>query len=214
MTKQIDMVGKRFFSLNVILFKETLKTQRMWLCRCDCGNYITVKTADLNRGHVRSCGCEKIKKLRKLRFKHGLTNTRLFKIWHSMLGRCNPRGYKFKNYNVKGISVCDEWKNDFKTFHVWSLKNGYRENLTIDRINGDGNYEPSNCRWVSYLEQSRNKKETTMVEYQGKNYLFSELSKIINVNAATLRARYRLGAREDKLLSRTRLHCGELKCLK
>lgn len=98
--------------------------------------------------------------------KHGKKNTRLYRIWLQMKNRCfNIRTNRYKDYGGRGITVCDEWKNDFTKFYDWSILNGYQENLTIDRIDNDGNYEPSNCRWVTVKIQNRNSRSNHLITF-------------------------------------------------
>lgn len=132
---------------------------------------------------------------------HGMTNTRLFHIWSTMKQRCcNPNKQHYECYGGRGIEVCDEWLKDFNSFYEWSLKNGYTEELTLDRINIDGNYEPSNCRWVDRVTQANNKKNNRVVEYKGKQYTVAELSSKYNINYSCLYSRIRQGWNIERAL--------------
>jgi hypothetical protein len=100
--------------------------------------------------------------------KHGQRHSRLYRIWDGLRRRCNdPKAASYKSYGGRGIKVCPEWDNDFQSFYEWAMANGYEEDLTIDRINNDGNYEPNNCRWVTPKEQAKNKRNTPYVTYNG-----------------------------------------------
>jgi hypothetical protein len=127
--------------------------QRIVLCKCDCG---IIKEIPLNKLRVgqKSCGCEWGS------FKFGLwkNNYRLVNIWHGMISRCyDPANKRYKYYGQKGIAVCDEWRNNKAVFCSWALENGYKKNLSVDRIDGNKNYEPSNCRWTTLTENNRNR---------------------------------------------------------
>lgn len=159
MSKLLNLSRKRFGRLLVKSENGRDKQGRkLWLCKCDCGNFITVASRHLVNGKTQSCGCLQ-KELTSQRFKtHGLTkdNKKLNSIWHAMKSRCeNPSIKEFNRYGGRGIKVCDEWRNDFKKFYDWAILNGYREGLSIDRINNDGNYEPSNCQWISRSENAK-----------------------------------------------------------
>lgn len=131
-------------------------------CRCDCGNTKSVKNTLLIRGITISCGC-----LSGL--KHGMSHTKLYKTWRSMNQRCHLVGtIGQKNYMDRNISVCKEWRNGFDKFRDWAMASGYAEGLQIDRINNSGNYEPSNCRWVTRTENLNNKRNNIRFDYHGK----------------------------------------------
>ena len=125
-----DITGKVYGRLTVIERLENDKhNQARWKCLCECGNYTVAVTSELNRGNVRSCGCLSREISKKVNFKHGFKNTRLYKVWDSMKKRCyNPNSQNYKYYGGRGITMCNEWKNDFKSFHDWAFANGYDEN--------------------------------------------------------------------------------------
>lgn len=166
MAKIRDISGMRFGRLIAIKRVGADEHRRsLWMCVCDCGKETVATLAALNTGHRTSCGCA-ISEWRKSGFnkKHGLAfdengkMTRLYSIWHGMKTRCanrNAAGYRY--YGGKGISVCDEWVNDYKAFYEWSMRHGYQDGLTIDRMDGDKDYSPENCRWVTMKEQQNNK---------------------------------------------------------
>lgn len=126
-------------------------------------------------------------------YKHGETKTRLFKIWCSMHERCERKNHThYKSYGGRGICVCDEW-SEYIPFATWARANGYSDQLTIDRINNDGNYEPSNCRWVTMKEQQRNKRTNRVITYKGKKYTLTELAEYAGLKKTTLRERLNNG---------------------
>lgn len=160
MPKLIDLTGKRFGRLTVIERYGTVDGHAAWKCKCDCGNKTVVNGKWLRAGKTTSCGCYHKELLAKRSKTHGMTKTRLYSIWHDMKNRCfYQKDKSFEDYGGRGITVCEEWKNSFESFRDWSLLNGYSDNLTIDRINNDGNYDPSNCRWVTMKEQCSNRRK-------------------------------------------------------
>lgn len=117
---------------------------------------------------------------------HRMTGTRIYRIWKSMRVRCNnPKHKSYKNYGGRGIKICPEW-NDFQTFYEWSMLHGYEDNLTIDRIDVNGNYEPKNCRWITKYDQNLNRRNTVTLLYQGKNYTPTELSNVMGISVYTI----------------------------
>lgn len=126
-------------------------------------------------------------------------NKRISRVYWNMKTRCyNPSSNKYHSYGARGIKVCDEWKNSFKKFKEWALSNGYADNLTIDRINNDGNYEPSNCRWVTNKQNTNNTRKNRIITYNGKTHTMSEWCEILGVKLQTLSARiYRGWSLED-----------------
>ena len=125
---------------------------------------------------------------------HGMSQTRLYKAWINMRSRCTGRYYKgYKNYGGRGIKVCKEWMDNFVNFKQWALNNGYQDNLTIDRIDVNKDYEPTNCRWIPKSEQENNKRRNVRLTYNGITHNLMEWSKILGVNYTTLKSRIQRG---------------------
>lgn len=187
MGKFIDLTGQQFGRLTVVERAKNEGREVRWLCKCECGNYCVVLRSDLRTGQTRSCGCLKSENSRNMLTSHGMTGTRLYKIWANMKRRCySPKSQRYKHYGAKGIRVCDEWKNNFKNFAKWAYENGYTENLTLDRIDINKNYEPSNCRWATWKEQGQNTSRTHWITYNGETHSMSEWADILNINYKAL----------------------------
>ena len=195
-----DLKGKKFYNMEVISFAGINdKGRSTWLCRCDCGNEKIVVGSELKRGKVKSCGCRNTTI-------NGLYQDRLYRIHHLMICRCYTKSTtSYERYGGRGITVCDEWRNKengFLNFYKWSMENGYSENLTIDRIDNDGNYEPANCRWVDRMEQANNTSRNVYIEYQGLKKTISEWSRYLGIDRRTLDKRLRKGWGIEKAFSK------------
>lgn len=203
MPKLIDLSGERFGRLVVIKRIGTRATHPLWLCKCDCGNYAEVTTANLRSGASTSCGCYKVEVTKKIITKHGESYSRIYHIWKAMRRRCNIKDCKdYKYYGGRGISVCDEWENDFAAFREWALANGYQEWLSIDRIDVNGDYCPENCRWASTYEQNNNKRTSKYISFNGKTGTVREFADKYGISYSCLYARLKLGwSIEDALLT-------------
>ncbi len=158
--RTIDLSGQRFGKLVAIGPTDQRSSGKVvWECQCDCGRTAYAQSAHLASGHTRSCGCYSGEKTIQMNTTHGGTGTRLYRIWNSMKTRCmNPNCNHFDYYGGRGISICAEWLNNFATFYLWAVNNGYDQSLTLDRIDSDGNYEPGNCRWATWHEQRVNQR--------------------------------------------------------
>ncbi len=155
-SKVPDLAGKIFGLLTVIQRDgSNAHGQALWLCRCECGKETHVTTTKLNSGATKSCGCLGLKHATEAKIKHGQSGTPLYRVFKTMHNRCERKSTKeFRWYGAKGVRLCDDWK-EFQPFYDWAMSNGYRHGLTIDRINPDGDYEPSNCRWITRQENSK-----------------------------------------------------------
>lgn len=174
-----DLTGRKFFDLTVI--EDPLSSNKKCLCKCICGKTAYVSRYHLLSNHTKSCGCR--------HQKYTITNKRIYNIWSDMINRCKSKTRRdSKNYFLKGIRVCTEWQF-YDNFEKWALSNGYADDLTIDRINFNGNYEPSNCRWITIQEQQRNKETTTFYTYKGETKCLKEWSEITGINRGTLWSR-------------------------
>jgi len=189
MAKQ-NLIGLKNNKLTVIeelpqTKQEVVEGRRPILCQCECGNIIKTNAYNFKSGHTKSCGCIKIK--------HGFAGKeRLYTIWQNMKKRCdNTKDKRYNRYGGRGISVCKEWNNDYSIFRNWAIENGYHNTLTIDRINNNGNYEPSNCRWATTKQQANNTSRNHYIELNNKNNTISEWADILGINYSTIRGRIR-----------------------
>lgn len=154
MPKKKDLSGMRFGKLVSVREVGMKNGAYVWECVCDCGNTAFVDVRHLSSGHTQSCGCNRREGTKKPAYSHGLCRTRLYRIWGNMKTRClNPRAYNYSYYGGKGIAICEEWLHSFEAFYDWAMGNGYKDGLTIDRKDSNGDYCPSNCQWIT---QSQN----------------------------------------------------------
>jgi len=192
MPKKIDLTGKVFERLTVIRELDTTRSGVRWECRCECGKVTKVLSNDLRSGKTLSCGCYKIDIHRKIKGE-SIHSSRIYRIWEGMNQRCyNKNHTSYYNYGGRGISICNEWK-DSATFYDWAINNGYEDELTIDRIDNNGNYCPDNCRWITRKEQLNNKRTNKMITYNNKTQTISQWANELEINKNTIRKRIRLG---------------------
>jgi hypothetical protein len=163
-----NLIGKTFERLTVIKsVGQDKHGKTLWLCNCTCGNTAIVQTSYLTTGNTKSCGCLKKDRLLERSTIHGKANTRLYRIWQGMKARCLcPTQSSYFNYGGRGIRVCNEWVSNFRNFNDWALSTGYQNNLTIERINNNGNYEPFNCTWIPKAEQVKNRRKSIITALQ------------------------------------------------
>lgn len=166
-----NLQGRKFGRLTVL--RDSGKRQKysvMWACLCLCGRLKEVRQDHLKSKRIRSCGCikkeqasihlkkimEKNKEKHHSRYKHGGTGTKLHNIWRAIKARCfNANTNRYKYFGGRGITICSEWKDNYKAFKFWAILSGYRDGLTIDRIDSNGNYKPENCQWMTKSDHSK-----------------------------------------------------------
>lgn len=179
-----DLTGRRFGKLTVIKRESDYVSPKgyvavNWLCKCDCGNLTIIRGCNFKSGASQSCGCEKT--VHPNRLCHGYKGTRIYEIWKGMRSRCNnPNNKSYQWYGGRGIMVCNDW-NEFLKFKEWALNNGYDESLTIDRIDCNGDYEPSNCRWSDKIIQANNTRNNHLIEYNGETHTMAEWSQLTGI---------------------------------
>lgn len=192
-TKQ-DLTGNRYGRLTVLSENGRKGGGVVWRCKCDCGNITDVRANHLKRGAVVSCGCYNSQVIRT----HDLSKTKLYHTYQNMKYRCeNEDSDEYKNYGSRGIRVL--W-NNFESFYEWSMANGYKDGLTIDRIDVNGDYSPTNCRWATMKQQCRNRRTNVIIEYLGEKHCLSEWAEITNQPYARLQSRYRRGWSDREII--------------
>ena len=201
-----DLSKQKFGKLTVIRrisdkVKPSGQHVLMYECLCECGNIVNVRAEYLKTSHTKSCGC--LRKEKSSHTTHGKTGTRIHDTWRSMKRRCYTKSHKeYERYGGRGITVCDEWKDKFECFYEWAMQNGYNDNLTIDRINVNGNYEPSNCRWITIKEQQNNRRNNHYITYNGETLTAIQFAKKYNMNNSTLITRLNRGWSIEKIMDK------------
>ena len=183
------MLGNKFGKLTVIeeLKERSKNGHKQYKCLCECGNIKIVRGDTLKNGTSQSCGCS-------VGVMHGLSKSKLYKILNGMKNRCyNSNAYNYKYYGGRGITVCDEWLNEFMAFYDWAINNGYKDGLSIDRIDSNGNYDPTNCRWETSKQQCNNKRNNIKLTYNGKTQTLSQWAEEFGINYNTIATRYYRG---------------------
>lgn len=204
MNKKQNLSGKRFGKLMVEdeSFWDRSKKKTFWKCKCDCGNITYVVASSLKTGNTMSCGkCGS--DIGSRMKKHGMYKSRIYNIWENMIARCSNINCKaYRHYGGRGITVCEYWKDEhgFENFYKWALEHGYSDKLTIDRINVNGNYEPSNCRWITQQEQVNNRRNSIRVYANGNYISIREMSKITGLTYKQIKWKVDKGEIEAKRL--------------
>ena len=203
-----DLTGKKFGRLTAIQY--TGKTTEhghnaIWLCKCDCGNFVEVSSGNLQTPKFHSCGCYVKERMSKLNYKHGGKKERLYMVWTAMKRRCyDPSFTEYENYGGRGIAVCDTFL-DYSQFREWALANGYDQNAdkqmcTLDRVDVNGNYTPTNCRWVPSQIQQNNRRNNIVATYNGETHTLAEWNRIKNFPCDTIGKRIRAGWTFEKAI--------------
>lgn len=191
--KEISVVniGDCFGYLTVISECEKDKySHKRYLCKCICGNETIVLKYQLTSGKTRSCGCLQKNIAKEIHTKHGLCYTSLYTVWKGIVQRCvNKSCDSYKNYGGRGITICDEWKNDFQTFYDWAISNGYKKGLEIERIDNNNGYFPQNCRFATHLEQANNKRNNIKISYLGRTLTVAQWARALNKDDKKIRQR-------------------------
>ena len=181
-------IGQRFGRLTICGFQHSDRFHKwFWVCRCDCGEQVTVRPYLVRNGHTLSCGCLQKDRASQASKTHGQTNSRLYHIYSGMKNRCyNEKHPSYANYGGKGITICDEWLRSFAVFQGWALANGYSDDLSIDRIDNDKGYSPENCRWATRTEQNENTRNNHLVTINGKTQPLSAWARERELNYHTV----------------------------
>lgn len=194
-----DLTGKRFGMLTVLNRVDGDGKRTFWKCQCDCGNIVIRNHALLKHSKCKipNCGCLNGRKVEKGHtFIHHMTNTRIYNAYKRMKARCyNKNNPDYKDYGERNICICKEWlgKNGFENFYKWSMKNGYSEKLSIDRIDVNGNYEPTNCRWADDVMQANNKRNNKIISYNGREQTIAQWAREYGMNYSMLYSRISRG---------------------
>ena len=201
MPARIDLTGQRFGRLTVVSLPESnpFGSSAAWVCLCDCGTELLVRSALLRKGHTKSCGCLRADATRNRRRIDGRSTTRAYGIWGSMVGRCRDIGNtSYARYGGRGITVCERWK----TFENFLADMGEPpKGLSLDRIDNNGPYSPDNCRWASVHEQLRNRRTTRFLTYNGQTKTHTEWERELGLTIGTIHNRIRcFGNDPEKLL--------------
>lgn len=197
-----DLTGQTFGRLTAI--ERIDKNGRAYyVCRCACGNLCEVFHSNLTQGFSKSCGCLQRELAADSHRTHGMTGTKIRGVWKAMKERCTLKSCKaYHNYGGRGITVCDEWsgENGFQNFFNWSMASGYKEGLTLDRIDVNGNYEPSNCRWVDRVTQANNTRKNRLITYNGLRMTMAQWERHLNLNKGIIRNRLRRGWTDEEAI--------------
>lgn len=199
MSKFIDITGNRYNHLTVIRRLDNASNGvAVWECLCDCGNITQVRGTNLKSGAVKSCGC--LRKTTKPTLRHNMSNTRLYRKWASIKSRCKDPNNK--DYGQRGIKMCEEWATSFEAFMEWAVSNGYSDDLTIERIDVNGDYCPENCTWIPWEKQQGNRRICRAIEHNGKTQNLAEWCRELGLSYSAIHNRiYKLGWSFERAIS-------------
>lgn len=188
MSNYKDLTGMRFGKLIVLFRNGSRCSFSLWRCRCDCGRECDVISTNLTRGNSTSCGCANRKNVIAARTKYSSDEDRkIARVYYGMKNRCyNPNEPSYVNYGGRGISICEEWYDKPEKFIEWAKSNGYSKELTIDRIDVNGDYSPSNCRWATQQDQANNKRNNRKITVNGETHTVAQWARILDINVHTL----------------------------
>jgi hypothetical protein len=200
--RTIDITNQRFGRLTALQYHKYSGSASLWECICDCGRTSYVDQYALRKGTITSCGCWRNEKSRARAITHGKSKTRLYTNWSAMVRRCSsPSSKSFQWYGARGITVCDRWRESFENF-LADMGPPPSESHTLDRIDNDGNYEPSNCRWATAGEQNRNSRRTRLVTINGKTQCLKDWANEVGIHYVSLMTRLKKGwSVEDAILT-------------
>ena len=200
---RLNLVNQTFGRLIVTDFAYSKNSRSFWKCKCSCGNEKIILGKDLRNGHINSCGCLRVETSRKRMTTHGATYSRLYNIWCTMKQRCeHPIKEKHvKDYKNRGITVCAEW-HDFAVFQKWAFENGYKDNLSIDRIDNNKGYYPENCRWADNITQANNKRNNVLITYNNKTQTIAQWARELGIKYNCLDERLRKGWSIEKAFTK------------
>lgn len=199
--QRLELAGQRFGRLVVVELHGVRNGCAIWRCKCDCGKETLTKGSLLRNGKTKSCGCLREEVRRTSTRKHGLSNYRPYYVWKDIKRRCyDETATGYKNYGGRGISMCDEWKDNVMAFCDWAHTSGYQRGMSIDRIDNDGNYEPANCVWKTMKEQGNNKRTNHIVEIGGIKRTLSEWADFAGIAYGTVYARVEKGYSGEEII--------------
>lgn len=209
-SKPIDLSGQKFGLLSAIEVSGKDKHGNvMWRCSCECNSIITVTSRDLRTGHTKSCGCLKIAMLKSRVTKHGRSGTRLYMVWQEMVARCHRPSHKnFPFYGGRGIAVCDEWQSSFEKFaeDMGHPPSGH----SLERVDNDGNYSKSNCRWANKEDQMNNRRNNVIISFDGREMTMAQFAKMLGfaygkVRSAVNRGVCNIGGYEVRVIRQSKV---------
>lgn len=185
------MVGEKYNYLTVIEEWRNDRHQLICRCKCDCGNESVVPMHKLKTGRIKSCGCMRSKLISEAKTVHGMRSSILYSKWSAIKRRCyNVHDSHYKDYGARGISMCKEWCDDFSAFEKWALSTGYKDDLSLERIDVNKGYAPDNCCWIKMEEQAKNKRNTVRVIYKGVPRRILEIAEEEGCSYKTISSRY------------------------